>query len=259
VLIVLQDATVAPLKAFQGTTEQLFKNGLVGKMTIARPYHRLFQYFVWPSLFHQEERMSTTVALPASIPAARENQDLAWNDRPGPGYNAANAAGWIANRYRNAIVPVARTGQRLHRSAAFQATVTSLRSAGWKDWHLLLAVMNMVINYRSRRLLPPRPTPEVMAKVHRQLLHAAEDESSIFVPDEEFTEDKLRMQLEMSMLATLKTLGLEVRQQPLDIPAISKFLTVRYRYFEDDVPHPDLFSPEESPTGNGPSSGSQVA
>jgi hypothetical protein len=85
-----------------------------------------------------------------------------------------------------------------------------------------------------------------MTKVHRQLLNTAEDDSSIFVPHEQFTEEKLRIQLEGSMLATLKTLGLEVRQQPIDESSIGKFLSVRYRYFQDDVPHPDLFSPDGS-------------
>jgi hypothetical protein len=106
--------------------------------------------------------------------------------------------------------------------------------------------MNVVINYRARRLLPREPSAELMTKVHRQLLNTAEDDSSIFVPHEQFTEEKLRIQLEGSMLATLKTLGLEVRQQPIDESSIGKFLSVRYRYFQDDVPHPDLFSPDGS-------------
>ena len=83
--------------------------------------------------------------------------------------------------------------ERLRRSATFQASLASLRSAGWKDWHILLAVMNVTLNFRLKRLVPQGANPDVVKDTQRRLLNTPEDESSIVVPDEEFTEDNLRM------------------------------------------------------------------
>ncbi len=46
----------------------------------------------------------------------------------------------------------------------------------------------------------------------------------------------------MSMISTLKMIGLEYKAPLLVKSAIKEFLEKRYCYFSDDIPHKDFFS-----------------
>lgn len=54
----------------------------------------------------------------------------------------------IKNRYRNCIPAILLTLKRIVPSEEFQNLKNLLRLKGWKDWHILLAIDNLVIHYR---------------------------------------------------------------------------------------------------------------
>ena len=65
----------------------------------------------------------------------------------------------------------------------------------------------------------------------------------ISVPSVEFSETELKNHLFISMISTLKIIDLEYKAPILVKSAIKEFLEKRFRYFSDDIPHEDFFSP----------------
>jgi hypothetical protein len=138
--------------------------------------------------------------------------------------------------------------ERLHKTVQFRKTVSDLRADGWKDWHILLALTNAVMNYRARRT--SSNSRNSFAAAHARMATMPETAASPEVPLSEVTTEKLRESLQMSAWATLKGYGLECHQQTPDIPATMKLLAKRYNYWSDDMPHSPLFDlPTNMPDG----------
>jgi hypothetical protein len=66
-------------------------------------------------------------------------------------------------------------------------------------------------------------------------MHSEEREDAIPVPAAVFTEHEMRQAISLSMIHTLRLLGLELRQITPDLRAIDHFLRFRYNYWTDDV------------------------
>jgi hypothetical protein len=72
-----------------------------------------------------------------------------------------------------------------------------------------------------------------------ELMNQPEDENTEEIPISEFTEENFRIMLWTSMQSTLKNLGFELHQTTPDFAAISNFLGERYKYWTDDIDHPN--------------------
>lgn len=62
------------------------------------------------------------------------------------------------------------------------------------------------------------------------------------VPMAAFKIDALEFNRVVGLPVFLKGVGLDVHQRTPDLPAIEHFVAVRYRYWDDDVPHDDPFA-----------------
>lgn len=238
IFYVLQNVSLLPHAKLMVEMEYLMQHNLGGKLMVARPYHELFTRFTNPEGFAEHERRSARWSSTAITWEAKPAAQLAWNDAPGPTYDQAKTLGWIRNRYENALPPVRHTVTRLRRSERFRRTLEVLRGEGWKDWHILLAVMNIAFNYRmqAERIDINAPGPEQLAR-----LHAPEDEAAEPVPEEAFGPDAMRMMNDILQIRCIGQVGLELHQQEPTVEAINTFLSTRYRFWEDDVPHEDPF------------------
>lgn len=128
---------------------------------------------------------------------------------------------------------------RLAQCPEFREVVRTLRGEGWLDWHILQAVMHLVLNYRIRQAIRLGLSEVKAGELAGQWLDQIESVDAIPVPLEGFSADQLKLNLRLSMLATLKTYGLESPTETPDLLAIGDFLGERYRYWTDDVEHPD--------------------
>jgi len=146
----------------------------------------------------------------------------------------------IESRYRHSIPPIQHTLSRLKQEGAFLKLVEELRSEGWRDWHILQSVVAIALNYRAK-LDPEYGSNPV--EVLRQYGSKQRDPEPMTppVPLENFTEDAIREIRPINMMTTLQRLGLDCRQVAPDFSAIEELLAVRYRYWDDDVPHDDPF------------------
>ncbi len=155
-------------------------------------------------------------------------------------YNKKISEKMIKNRYKNSIPPIRLTLKRIVPTEEFQQLKKSFRLSGWKDWHILLAFFNLVLNYRMRELGILNNINE-MVEFTENFLYQEEREGSIQVPLSEFTEHNMTKSLEQSMSATLGTYGFSLEGKSLEIEEIKRFLSEKFNYWKDDVEHENIF------------------
>jgi len=155
-------------------------------------------------------------------------------------YNKDESKKMIERRYKNCIPSIRLTLKRIIPTKRFQSLKNSLRSQGWKDWHILMGIFNFVMNYRmeKRGILGNH---YAMIKFQETYPYQEEKEDSVNVPLNEFTEENLKFGLESSMLATICALGLSLpKNTAIKKEKISEILN-KFHYWEDDIEHEALF------------------
>src|ERR1051325_1134293 len=133
------------------------------------------------------------------------------------------------------------TLKRLNLELSFRLTVSKLRAEGWKDWHMLSAIFHVAMNYRLNHILRTQGR-EAHAEASRRLRDEPERKDSLPVPLQEFEENNLRQQFQISMIAFAKTCKLQLHQPTPDFSAIEDFLANRYNFWAEDVEHADPFA-----------------
>jgi hypothetical protein len=125
--------------------------------------------------------------------------------------------------------------------------VASLRKQGWRDWHILMAVLNATANLRVNAQINAGGDPEeVFEKVRKKLgSDGDESENEPAPPARLFTVDRLQGALRTTYVSTLQQHGFSVNQQAPDFRAIERFLRHRYHYWEIDVDHDDPFAEDD--------------
>ncbi len=230
--------------AFAAAMERTFERGLPHMLTCVRPYDELVD--VHKADFFDELRNldSTYLApevtcLPEPAPALTEQSF----EQPAVGYDRAEALRAITSRYETLRPPVRLTLERLTSSETFMGIVGDLRREGWKDWHLLTAIANIVVNRRAvvRGINMTTSISDADVKRFRALMFAEEQSSDPVTPEEAFTVDQMWFHLANAAVGTARTWGLEVRFSPFVPDAFMSVLGNRFNYWSDDVPHDPLF------------------
>src|SRR5690606_33894657 len=116
----------------------------------------------------------------------------------------------------------------LSRHEPFLRVARSLRGAGWKDWHILLAVMHIAQNHRLGVRRPPASEAEARDLFRKFTAPEPLDDPA---PLNLFTEASLREAIRFSWMSTLKVWGLELHQTYPDIDALESLLATRYGYW----------------------------
>jgi len=147
----------------------------------------------------------------------------------------------VKARYSGSVPPIRITLRKLLSDDEFRATVKKLRADGWLDWHFLNALSNITVNYRVMHTSEAQKSEEAADRIGNELMNSEEWEGAIPVPASVFTEHEMRQAITLSMIHTLRLLGLEVRQMTPDLKAIDHFLRLRYNYWTDDIEHEDVF------------------
>ncbi len=155
-------------------------------------------------------------------------------------YDRNKSGMMIRSRYRKCIPPIRLTLKRIVPTKEFQLLKENLRKLNWKDWHILMAIDNLVLNYRFNKLNLIQQFPS-MEQFAREFLNKEEDEEDLVVPLEEFTEEKMEIALEFSMLATLKLFGFSLEGKSINGDELKSFLAEKFNYWNDDVEHNPIF------------------
>ena len=240
VAALLSDVSLLPKDQFMNHLEFALRQGLSGKTLFVQPFRTLYRRFISSSAFELSDRKSKSIPqIERSFNPVLHHQ-LDWYASLGPGYSKESAQEQLQNRYSYSIAPIRHTLNRLLQSPLFVDTVTSLKKDGWLDWHILLSVALATVNYRIDKRLYPSGKLDEYRHQFMDMICQEEDPNLEAVPLTEFTKDRLRLHLHVSMTSTLRNLGLECHQQTPDFNAISDFLGKRYNYWTDDIEHPDF-------------------
>jgi hypothetical protein len=158
-------------------------------------------------------------------------------------YNYREAVRAIEISYVNLPRPVRFTVRRLSGNEAFQRVISELRAEGWKDWHLLTAVANIVVNDRARRHGVTMTTTMTAADRDRFMEIMSADESMVdpIPPVDLFTVDNMRFHIGAAGASSLRRFGLELHTAKTDPEHLLLVLGARFNYWSDDVMHDAVF------------------
>lgn len=231
----LSRLSARPQDEFMHTVEAALRNGLLHKLHIGRPYDEMAGLL---DTHHYDRAVATDTEPLGEVHRPKPAPDLAFPSTPGPGYDRAASLRDIREQYELLPTLIPRTLPLALRSAA--QTLTELRSHGWLDWHLLLALTNTSLNVRlqARGLL----NPYTARKVQIEIGHTPEAPHDPPVPPAALTADALRKTLDFALLSVAKRRwGLLSPTQTPNIRAFENLLAARYGLL-DDVPHRDLLT-----------------
>jgi hypothetical protein len=139
--------SLLPVEQFMAMLESAFQDGLTHKLEIGRPYQELADLrgptYRSPACGVWTDMLGIAVPFPD-----RCAPELKPASRPGPGYTTEKAAEMVRIRYER-LPPMMRYSlPHLLADERLCAIFADLRRGGWKDWHLLTALVNLVINAR---------------------------------------------------------------------------------------------------------------
>jgi hypothetical protein len=233
------DASLLPRDRYFIAIEKAFRRGVQHKLTSVRAYDELG---IPRNVYDRTPRaLISPPTDPVEYPA-QEHEELAWSTEPGPTYDRDLALQAIRDRYTRSTELIPRTLARLAEDQQFLHLVAELRNRGWRDWHVLQALMNAALNDKlEREGLNTYGQLEESQRRTRELLDSGDLEEDPERPLGPFSSDDLDFHRRNAIPVMLHGWDLELHQQTPDFVAIERFLGERYRYWSDDVSHDDLF------------------
>ncbi len=237
-LAAVREISVLPADAFDRMLDGALEADLMSHVVCGVAFDTAYDGVIDAGMFADAHR-SECVPLRDDGRCPQPGPGMEFPARPGPGYSSERGREQARVRYERlpsllqSTLPVLRADER------FRETVRSLRSEGWPDWQILLSVFNVALNARLARITPP-PSREEQRWLRERFLEPEPPGDP--VPAEVFTAQRLRDASAITLASALVNhWHLALRQNPVDQAALHLFLSERYMYGCDDVPHEDLF------------------
>jgi hypothetical protein len=239
---ILLHISLIKYEKFKEILEDCFKNGIANKVYAVRSYETIYRNFINRDLFESSNRAIRERPGKRRRYVYPEHQELELNTSPGPGYSKEIAEKHIKQRYSRITRQIKYTLARLSIDQEFIKTKNMLKHKGWHDWHIIMAIYNITLNYRLRFNEDAQINSSIFEIEYKKILQEKEKVDDIEIPISEFNEENMRLNLRFSMISYLKILGLESRQISPNIDEIEEFLRRKYNYWIDDIEHIDPFS-----------------
>jgi hypothetical protein len=239
VLMTVYAASLRPGGQLREWFEKALDRGLWHKLLSSRPYDETADLL-------NEADIAAMAGLECAQPEHHEfpeSPELSAFEGYVEGFTAEQHAEINGRRYGSLIPATRHTVACLNKDENFRAAADQLRSEGWLDWHLLMAIANIVGNERLTRegFFEGDWKKDLSGSSVMEMMTRPEQKQDV-APLELFTEADLRDALKIALPATLKVYGLEVHTNPIDFTSIFQFLGDRFGYWQDDIGHEDIFS-----------------
>lgn len=139
------------------------------------------------------------------------------------------------------------TLERIINEPKFQEKVIELRSKGWLDWQILMALMNNILNLKANNYFRAKKLSfktslertDAFNQIFQEFINADNEEDTyVEIPLDLIINDDLDMHLEQSSTYVLKSFGLENRATFVNVSAVRELLNLRFNLNVDD--NPDL-------------------
>lgn len=175
---------------------------------------------------------------PLRFEIPNQNHELFnWRDSLADKYNQKEAESHIKNRYRHSFEQVEITLPLLRNKLFFQEIKNDMKAKGFKDWHILLVLGNIVLNQKLDRKKIEQIGPEYFWKM------AKRREKGFYkpVPEEIISLENMLNSWNKLVITLLNSYGLENNSRTPNFDSIQEFLKIRFNLFDDDVAHEDYF------------------
>jgi len=152
----------------------------------------------------------------------------------------------IRNRYRKFGPAIRPQVEELQVDTAFREYCHRLYERGYKDWMILLAIFNTMLNWRLASEGASLASISGPAPIDAHLMLAP---WNTFPVADFLKPDALDAQLKVQMFSSMKAYGFELRRSDISMDAVEKFLRERMNHFTIDIEHEPLFG---TPPGKWP-------
>jgi hypothetical protein len=222
---ILMDASCLPTDAYMKGVENAFRRGLGHKLNAVRPHDELG---VSRETYNLTPR---ALVFPPADPVdftPRGHQELDWRQDDGPTYDPSLAIERITERYNRIPKMIPRALERLRRDPVFLGIVKELRFRGWRDWHILQALVNVALNRRLHAEgLGTAETGDATHRRTQELMKSGDlDESADGLLEPTLTD--LEFQGHIQLAVILDGWDLELHQPTPDVSALERFIAQRY-------------------------------
>lgn len=225
-----------PTEELTALVERRIRDGLASKVFFGRPYEdaaRLLE----PQHYARLSGLSRPPKCDVFQPAQHPSIEPAAVD--GPGYDRDASLTAIRSRYQVAQEVLPFTIARLMSHEPARDVFAALRRDGWRDWHILSAILNLVGNERLRAVGVPLEG-EIDIEAARAMMLRPEAEDPVELPLESFSHGQLQKFLEIVVVVCAQAWQLRPASSTGASSELLGPLRRRYHFFNDDIPHVDL-------------------
>lgn len=160
-------------------------------------------------------------------------------------FNERDAMRFVRNRYRNCYEKIRKQVGELQKDIEFRRRCQGYYNEGYRDWVILVAVLNCMMNWRGRELgLDISRTSD-----QKRFVELTEQLQETVYPPERFMGEDMELHIRTHAGNALPTYGFQLRRRDINPMVVEKFMRERMRYFDFDLPHKSLFG---EPPGDWP-------
>ena len=150
-------------------------------------------------------------------------------------FNESESLRQIRDRYIG-LKRIARQVALLQKDDAFLERCAAYYRSGYKDWHILAAILNYMLNREAQRrgLAWTREDLKRKQTIVEELL-------DVVISVADFSGQDFEMHFRGHALTCLQAYGFAYRNRRMNDQAVEKFLRERMRHFDLDIPHAPMF------------------
>ncbi|WP_397381355.1 hypothetical protein [Prosthecobacter sp.] len=159
-------------------------------------------------------------------------------------FDEADSLRQIRDRYIGLKDSIANQVSLLQKNDEFLGICRHYYSLGYKDWHILAAVLNHMLNLEADRLKLGWSPGDM-----KRRQQVADDLHKIQFPSKMFTRQDMDRCLSLHAMTCLQRYGFEMRNNRVKTEVVERFLRERMMHFTLDIPHLPMFG---EPQGSWP-------
>lgn len=231
ITVIFRQFSLAKNQKFKSILDSKMNNGILEKVTFGNTYNNLYREFVLKQDFNESNRELFDNSNLSSQTTLKENPDLPWMSSLAENYSKENNITTVKKRLE-LVSPVSITLKKMKENPLFMSTVNELRKK-WCDWHIYLAFVNNIINYKFHKIDLKVSDSDFRDK-YQIYFYKEEKDWMIDIPMEVVSKENLLLYMETTCLLTvLPSYGLENHSQTPNFKAIEEVLTKRFNFLED--------------------------
>ncbi len=179
---ILSSLSVMPDEQFTEVFRREIAPHLFNHDFFARRLPELLDFFSGRQRFGVIGRRDFGAPMDANAWEPPEIEALAWVKTTHPNFDEVTELQRVRRRYEVSLAGLRYTLPSVIQDPTFQSTIFGLRAEGWKDWHLLMAMLNAVANYRVNQRFDPADSQVQYAEAMTDEIFSPEKSESPPVP-----------------------------------------------------------------------------